>query len=260
MAPVALWRRRCLSWQACDLSQALTHFTFLADVTTLADGCRFVGDRQTLVARYDELPFAAIAFYGTDPARIRALVGDLVGPDEWFYCLVGEAMWPLTQAAFSVIETNDEWQMIFRGDPATLDPGDAQPLTPSDLPAMARLAEREEMMALEHNPLAQGPCYGIRREGELVAQGGTHLMLGQMAEIGNVVTARACRRRGYASSVVAALVRALAERGKTPFLHVFQTNEPAIRCYEALGFEPLRRMILARCRLNAPSHPSPEAE
>ena len=107
-------------------------------------------------------------------------------------------------------------------------------------------------MAFEHNPLAQGPWYGVRSDGtdnaELVAQGGTHLLLNRAAEIGNIVTARVHRRRGYASQVVSALVRALYTE-KMVFLQVFKTNEAAIACYERLGFKPVRTMVLAKCQL-----------
>ena len=143
--------------------------------------------------------------------------------------------------------------MLFRGDPHALDPGNVIPLQKSDLPEMAALAERENMMAFEHNPLAQGPWYGVRSDGaygpELVAQGGTHLLLSRAVEIGNIVTAREHRRRGYASRVVSALVRALHTREKTVFLQVFKTNRAATACYERLGFQAVRTMCLAKCQL-----------
>jgi len=211
------------------------------------------------VARYDGLPFAAIAFHGhkDDPVRLAALTRQLLAPGEEVWCLVGEEQWPLVRAAYRVLEVHQEWQMLFWGDPSTLDPGDAVPLGPPDMPEMAALACREGMMAFEHDPLAQGPWYGVRRDGTLVAQGGTHLMLSRAAEIGNVVTARAHRRRGYGSQVVSALVRTLHAQGKglgretfahQVFLQVFQDNRVAIACYERLGFKPLRTMYLAKCR------------
>lgn len=263
------WRHWCEGWLAHDLEQTLACFTFVADVTTLASHCRFAGDEEMLVARYDGLPFTAVAFHGDDgsaerspersrrrlakaPARLAALTRQLLAPGEEVWLLVGEEQWPLVQAAYHVLEAHEEWQMIFRGDPAALDPGDAVSLGPPDMPEMAALAGREGMAAFERDPLARGPWYGVRRADAnglaLVAQGGTHLMLSHAAEIGNVVTARTHRRRGYGSQVVAALVRALHARGKAVFLQVFKDNEAAIACYERLGFERLRTMHLAKCR------------
>jgi ribosomal protein S18 acetylase RimI-like enzyme len=202
-----------------------------------------------LVVRYDGLPFAAIAFCGDDPARVAALTRQLLSPDQAFYCLVGEEQWPSLQAAYRVLETDEEWQMLFQGNPDALDPGGATPLQESDLPEMAALAEREGMMAFEHDPLAQGPWYGVWSDSaQLVAQGGTHLALSRAVEIGNIVTAREHRRRGYASQVVSALVRALCAQ-RMVFLQVFKTNKAAIACYERLGFETVRAMVLTKCQV-----------
>ncbi len=249
MATLDSWHARCLDWQERDLEGTLACFTFLADVTALAADCRFAGDDETLVARYDGLPFAAISFYGEDATRIAALTRQLLAPGEEFWCLVGQEQWPFVQAAYRVLEVHQECQMLFRGDPAALDPGAACLLGPADLPEMMALAQSEGMMAFERDPLARGPWFGVRRDGVLVAQGGTHFMTGRVAELGNIVTAREHRRRGYASQVVAALVRAHHAQGRTVFLQVLKDNTPGITCYERLGFERLRTMVLARCRL-----------
>jgi ribosomal protein S18 acetylase RimI-like enzyme len=246
---LSLWHNRCLEWQERDLEEALACFTFVADVTALAADCRFAGDDETLVARYDGLPFAAISFCGEDVGRIAALTRALLASGEEFWCLVCPQQWPLVQAAYQVLEAHEEWQMLFRGDPAALDPGTALPLGPADLPEMVALARREGMMAFGRDPLARGPWFGARRDGVLVAQGGTHFIVSRVAELGNIVTAREYRRQGYGSQVVAALVRAHRAQGKAVFLQVFKDNTPAVACYERLGFERLRTMHLARCRL-----------
>jgi len=248
MATLDSWHARCLDWQERDVEGALACFTFLADVTALAADCRFAGDDETLVARYDGLPFAALSFYGEDATRIAALTRELLAPGEEFWCLVSQEQWPLVQAAFHVLEVYEEWQMLFRGDPAVLDPGVALPLGPVDLPEMMALAQSEGMTAFESDPLARGPWFGVRQDGVLVAQGGTHFMTGRVAEIGNIVTAHGHRRRGYASQVVAALVQAHRAQGRTVFLQVLKDNAPAIACYERLGFERRRTMRLARCQ------------
>lgn len=245
---LCLWRDRCLDWQERDLEKALAHFTFVADVMALVADCRFAGDDGTLVARYDGLPFAAVSFYGEDGGRIAALTRELLAPGEEFWCLVGERQWPLVRAVYQVLEAHEEWQMLFRGNPAALAPGAAMPLGPADLPEMAALAEREGMMAFGRDPLPCGPWYGVRRDGLLIAQGGTHFATSRIAEIGNIVTAREHRRRGYASQVAAALVQAHCAQERAVFLQVFKDNAPAIACYEQLGFERLRMMVLARCR------------
>ena len=210
----------------------------------------FAGDEDTLVARYDGLPFAAIAFQSEDATRLATLTRRLLAPEETAWCLVSAEYWPLVRAAYRVLEVHQDWQMLFRGDVSSLDPGVAVPLGPSDLAEMAALARCEGMKAFEREPLARGPWYGVRRKGKLIAQGGTHLLLSRAAEIGNIVTARRYRRRGYASQVISALVRTLNAQGKAVFLQVLKDNAPAIACYERLGFERLRTMYLVKLTLN----------
>jgi hypothetical protein len=161
---VAVWRERCLLWQEQDLEHALACFTFIADVTTLSSNCRFAGDRRTLVARYDGLPFPAIAFHSQSgrigcrdhAKRIAILTRRLVSAGETFYCLVAEDELTLLQDAYCVLEKHAEQQMLYRGSLSRLNPGDAVRLTASDLPAMKALAQREGMMALEKDPLGRG--------------------------------------------------------------------------------------------------------
>ena len=257
------WRERAVRWQRRDLNRALASFTFIADVTVLAEDCCFAGDVNTLVARYDGLPFTAIAFYHRTPSnpqdatrllsnddvseRVADLTRCLVAPGEAFICLVDENDWPLLRAAYHVLKLYLEWQMSFCADPLRLDPGEAVPLRPSDVPEMRALARQERMQAFDHNPLRRGPWYGIWRHGGLIAQGGTHLIMDQAAEIGNIVTARGYRRQGYGSQVVAALLRELSVGECSVFLHVLKENEAAIALYEHLGFKRLRTMILAQC-------------
>ena len=255
---LAVWRDRFLSWQERDLHGALASFTILADVTALAEDCTFSADNRTLVARYHGLPFPAVAFSapecqtgGRDEAaeRVARLTHPLVAPRESFVCLVAESEWPMLRSAYTVLDVQPEWQMTFRDDAGELDPADVERLAPEDLPAMSALARQEGMQAFDRDPLTRGPWYGVRRGGELVAQGGTHLLLARAAEIGNIVTAKAHRRRGYGTQVVAALVRDLERRGYRVFLHVLKSNRAAVSFYEHLGFQRTRTMLLAQCRL-----------
>lgn len=122
------WSESCLAWQRRDLNRALTCFTFVADVTPLSSAFRFAGDDQTLVARYDGLPFAAIAFRSrihekNDDVsqRVAVLTRQPVSPDESFACLVAGRDWPLLQATYHVMDVYPDWQMAYRDDPLRLD-------------------------------------------------------------------------------------------------------------------------------------------
>ncbi|HVH15871.1 MAG TPA: GNAT family N-acetyltransferase [Candidatus Angelobacter sp.] len=53
------------------------------------------------------------------------------------------------------------------------------------------------------------------------------------------------RGRGYASSLVSALIYRIRERSEIPFLHVRTENVDAIRVYEKLGFKTRRFINIA---------------
>jgi ribosomal protein S18 acetylase RimI-like enzyme len=238
-----------------DPDWVLAHFTLAADLTGLREECRFARSGEAVVARYDGLPFPALAFLGEEPERLAELAARLVDPGEVFYLLVNERQARLADRAFAVEQVRPEWQMLFMGDPAGLDPGDATELGPEHLEEMQDLAAEAGLMALEADPFRHGPAFGVWVERTtyesplLVAMGATHLAVPGAAEIGNVATRITHRRRGLARQVVAALVRAHAAAGRRVFLMVFQTNRAAAFLYESLGFVRLRPMFLMRCRL-----------
>lgn len=237
-----------------DLNWALAHFTLAADLTALRGACRLAYAGKTIVARYDGLPFAALAFWGDSPDVLAALACRLVAPDEGFYLLVNEQQARVAERAFTVEAVHPEWQMLFEGDPLRLEPGDISPLGPEHLGEMQELAAEAGLMALEADPFRHGPAFGVWGEEAgsggrlLVAMGTTHLVVPGAAEIGNVATRTTHRRRGYARRVVAALVRAHAAEGRRTFLMVFQDSAAAVRLYEGMGFVRLRPMFLMRCR------------
>jgi ribosomal protein S18 acetylase RimI-like enzyme len=136
------------------------------------------------------------------------------------------------------------WRMALRAE--DFDPqraGPAEPLSKSDVPAMVALfgdhADRPD--AFDASQVDDGAFYGIRADGGLVAMAGTHVVSEKrgVAAVGNVFTHPALRGRGLATRVTAAVVRRLLElRLRTVVLNVAMHNDPAMRCYEKLGFWP----------------------
>jgi ribosomal protein S18 acetylase RimI-like enzyme len=233
-----------------DPDWVLAHFTLAADLTALREECRFARSGEAVVARYQGLPFAALAFLEeSSEGQIADLAAQLISPGEVFYLLLNERQAALAERAFIVEQVHPEWQMFFAGDPAALDPGDAVPLGPYDLDQMQNLAGDAGLMALEADPFRHGPAFGIWEGERLVAMGSTHLRVPGAAEIGNVATRTTHRRRGLAQQVVAALVQAHVTEGRRVFLMVFQSNHAAVQLYQSLGFVRLRPMFLMRCRL-----------
>lgn len=88
---------------------------------------------------------------------------------------------------------------------------------------------------------------GVRADGRLVSAGGA--MVDDWAGlITTVVTHPSYRGRGYATSIVSALVREILERSRLALIYVRSDNLPALRVYHKVGFKPCREYFMARVR------------
>ena len=77
----------------------------------------------------------------------------------------------------------------------------------------------------------------LLEDGALVAYSAFNARLPEMVQVGGVWTPPALRGRGHARRVVAgSLLAARAEGAARAVLFTFETNLPAIRAYQALGF------------------------
>ncbi|MCX7853589.1 MAG: GNAT family N-acetyltransferase [Caldilineales bacterium] len=249
LAPPAFAVALAHRWLAENPRQALAHFTWVNNVTLAADRCRFAYDEQgSCLTRRLDLPFTAVAVLAETAAAVRRLAAELVPPHWPVYTLAPTSTAALLREAVGVDEIRPEWQMVFRGDAGTLDPGPARPLGRADLPAMMALARLGGAMVFGAEAMAHGAFFGVFVGAELVAMGGVQNELPGWAEIGSIVTHPAHRRQGHATHVVAALVRYLQARGQQTFLCLFQDNEAAFRLYDKLGFAVLNELVLVRWR------------
>ncbi len=238
-------------WLANDPAQALANFTWVNNVTLAAAHCHFAyasttNDGAHCLARHLALPFTAISVEGREPAIVRQLAAELLAPDEAAYTLAPTRIAALLGQAVRVLTTQPEWQMLYQGIPAHLDPGPARRLEAADLPAMIGLAAAGEAMVFSPDSLARGAFFGVFAGDELVAMGGVQTELPGLAEIGSIVTHPAHRRRGYASQIVAALIHHLRSKEQQVFLCLFQTNTTARMLYEKLGFVIIDELHLLR--------------
>ncbi len=81
-----------------------------------------------------------------------------------------------------------------------------------------------------------GHYVGIRDGEKLVAMVGERLKVPGYTEVSAVCTHPDHLGKGYAALLVSEVMRAIRERGETPFLHVRAHNARAIALYERLGF------------------------
>ena len=87
-----------------------------------------------------------------------------------------------------------------------------------------------------------GRYYGIFKNGKLVAVTGERMQTNYFIEISAVVTHPDYVGNGYAKQLVAHTSNNIFKSGKTPFLHVDETNLGPINLYKKLGFVTRREM------------------
>jgi predicted GNAT family acetyltransferase len=197
-------------------------------------------------AQGDELarryPVAVAPFAATRDQSIASYdsLAQLLGPG-------GTAALPLSTmpdlpAGWTVLRKADATQMVWNGSAPPPPKHRIEDLNISDIDEMLALVELTKPGPFLRRTPELGSYLGIREAGQLVAMAGERIRPLGHTEISAVCTHPEYRGRGYASSLVSALVQRIKERDEIPFLHVRTENVGAIRVYEKLGFKT-RRVI-----------------
>jgi ribosomal protein S18 acetylase RimI-like enzyme len=121
-------------------------------------------------------------------------------------------------------------------------------LSPADVPEMLALVELTKPGPFATRTIEMGCYLGIRVDGRLAAMTGERMHPEGFTEVSAVCTHPDYRGRGYALALLSAVVSRIAERGETPFLHVYPGNAPAIAAYRKLGFERRRALTFTMFR------------
>jgi ribosomal protein S18 acetylase RimI-like enzyme len=109
---------------------------------------------------------------------------------------------------------------------------------PADIADLNKLYDFGLTSWLPSESVANGVYYGIRINGHLVAAAGTHVVSRTMglAAVGNVLTHRDYRGRGFAKIVTGAVTQELLRFCDQVVLNVRSDNPPALRAYQAIGY------------------------
>lgn len=191
------------------------------------------------VKRYRQgiLPFAAC-----EPGHEKEIdaITTMLQPGEIFY-LIGEL--PPLPAYLAVLKELPCVQMVLQKPvPAIENNATVLPLTAADKDDMFTLINKVQPGYYAPETYQLGNYFGIRQEGKLVAIAGERMRLNGLTEISAICTDPNYVGRKYAQQLIAALCQHNLQQGITPFLHVIETNERAIRLYEYMGFV-IRRTI-----------------
>jgi GNAT superfamily N-acetyltransferase len=87
-----------------------------------------------------------------------------------------------------------------------------------------------------------GDYFGIFEGDQLIAVTGERMLMNEYTEVSAVVTHPEHVGKGFAKQLVAHGVENILAKGKTPYLHVVETNTGAIALYHKLGFETRRKI------------------
>jgi predicted GNAT family acetyltransferase len=87
---------------------------------------------------------------------------------------------------------------------------------------------------------------GIRKDGKLVSVGNTRFDVDFAVNIGVAATDENYRSRGYATSIVSALVQEIFKRSPIALIHVIADNAPAVRAYSKVGFKLYKTYVSIR--------------
>lgn len=124
--------------------------------------------------------------------------------------------------------------------PAGLDARQVAALSPADLPEILDFYQASYPdNCFDPRMLTLGCYYGLRQDGRLVSVAGVHVFSPRyrVAALGNIATHPLYRGRGYGRMVTAHLCQQLAGQVDHIGLNVRADNQPALRCYQGLGFQ-----------------------
>jgi GNAT superfamily N-acetyltransferase len=240
-----------LAHQMRDLNWTLAHYTFVANVTSLAAECDIAHSPAMSVASCRALPGLGLAFVGDSSDLLATYATFLADSGSEVSLLVSEEQCPVVQGAFNVTKVVPYVQMLYRGDPSTLDTGAATELAENDLAAVQALARAEKLALQQFSDelFEQGPAFGVWERRKLISVGTTTLTMPGVVQIGNVMTRESHRRQGYASAVVSALLLRHLAQGDSVFAIVARANAAGLGLLGTLGFVQERLMYAMQCVL-----------
>jgi ribosomal protein S18 acetylase RimI-like enzyme len=186
-----------------------------------------------------------VLFAQGDPRAVASML-DQFSSEPSVFLHVRPEMLPVLETRYDIVELRHMWRMVLERDAyRSASTPDVVRLSPAHESAVTQLFEDgagtgESPDFFFPSMLEAGVFYGLKEADELVAVAGTHLVAPNedVAAIGNVYTRRDRRGRGLAASVTSAVVDELLRlRIGTVVLNVSQSNTPAVRLYERLGFK-----------------------
>lgn len=128
-------------------------------------------------------------------------------------------------------------QLVCERDFSLVEPQDEiYPLNESHVSEMLALTQLTKPGPFLNKTIDFGDYFGFFSEGKLVSMAGSRLSPSPYTEVSAVCTHPDFAGQGISKKVMPHVLHAIQQRGKTPFLHLYPDNTPALRLYTSLGF------------------------
>ncbi len=191
---------------------------------------------ESLVLEYAGLAPQPVFVMGK-PAGVEAVLRDLIRPRA-AYVAMSYGVLPAVERLYRVEPGPEMIRMAV--DRVTFRPhaGLAARMVPGEIGDLNRLYDLGFTSWLPASAIEEGVYYGIRVHGTLVAAAGTHVVSreARLAVVGNVLTHREHRGRGFAKITTSAVTQELLRSCDAVVLNVRADNAPAIAAYRTLGY------------------------
>lgn len=138
-----------------------------------------------------------------------------------------------------ILNDHELLQMVCEEGVEGLDPSvPLAKLGEKDIPAMLELTELTKPGPFISKTIDFGGYFGVFEGEKLISMAGKRLSPDPFTEISAVCTHPDFLGKGLSTKVVQVVIEEIQTEGKTPFLHVYPENTPAIKVYSKLGFQP----------------------
>ena len=128
-------------------------------------------------------------------------------------------------------------QLVCERDFSLVEPQDEiYPLNESHVSEMLALTQLTKPGPFLNKTIDFGDYFGFFSEGKLVSMAGSRLSPSPYTEVSAVCTHPDFAGQGISKKVMPHVLHAIQQRGKTPSLHLYPDNTPALRLYTSLGF------------------------
>ncbi len=195
------------------------------------------GELKAVLLKFDYFPPTNFIPHG-DPDALKAIFDEIPRNKGVFRALCDEESLSLLPDRMVILSSVPFVRLIFRGNAAKEKDAGIMWLSENDFEAAKELFKYDSNAYIHKKALSNEHFLGIWREGSLVAIAGTNLLAQneRVAVIGRVITHPNFREEGYATRLIAQMVRDLSSMADVIGLQIEASDRARIALYKKLGF------------------------